>query len=169
MKNFIYLLFIVLTLFAFTNAFAQSWHPQKPDLNMTPGALCHNPTELRYHEEIFYCKRDVPSELKWSVINEYVLLYPELKINPTNRYEFKIDHFIPLCMGGGNDITNLWPQHMDVYKYTDKIELALCTQMSEGLLLQAEAIAEVKYAKLNIELWKDNPEPLKFIQENYKH
>ena len=27
------------------------------------------------------------------------------------RSEYKVDHFIPLCVGGSNEMSNLWPQY----------------------------------------------------------
>ena len=68
-----------------------------------------------------------------------------------DRMKFKIDHFIPLCMGGSNDKSNLWPQHESVYKITDPLEPAMCNKMAEGKLLQAEAIDLIKYAKQHLD------------------
>jgi hypothetical protein len=149
------------------NVFASEWYPLKPDPVLTPGALCTEPTELRYSEKIAYCERKVFGDEKWLVIANYMFIMPELIITQNNRYHFKIDHFIPLCMGGSNDIKNLWPQHQDIYNHTDIIESELCTLLSEGIITQFEAIAQVKFAKMNIDQWKDSTDPIQFIQKNY--
>lgn len=149
------------------NVFASEWYPLKPDPILTPGALCSQPTEIRYTEQIAYCERKVFGDEKWFVINSYMAAMPELKITQENRSHFKIDHFIPLCMGGSNDIENLWPQHQDIYNHSDIIESQLCDLLSQGLLTHSEAIAQMKYAKMNVDQWKDSNDPLQFIQENY--
>jgi hypothetical protein len=56
------------------------------------------------------------------------------------RTAFKIDHLIPLCMGGSNKSDNLWPQHASIYEHTDPIEPFLCGAMASGKLKQAEAV-----------------------------
>ena len=68
-----------------------------------------------------------------------------------DRQEFKIDHFIPLCMGGGNDVANLWPQHRTVYEVTDPLEDQLCQLMSLGDMDQAKAIETIRYAKHHLD------------------
>jgi len=68
-------------------------------------------------------------------------------IGRMNRQDFKIDHYIPLCMGGSNETSNLWPQHKSVYFYTDRLEEAACTKMREGRLIQARAIDLIREAK----------------------
>jgi hypothetical protein len=46
--------------------------------------------------------RDVSVAVKKQVYKNYNVLYPQ----PTGLYE--VDHFIPLALGGSNDIKNLW-------------------------------------------------------------
>ena len=72
------------------------------------------------------------------------------KIESLQRGDFKIDHFIPLCAGGGNEMTNLWPQHKSVYEITDPIEPLVCKKMSLGKLKQADAIRLIVRAKMNL-------------------
>jgi hypothetical protein len=67
------------------------------------------------------------------------------------RGKFKIDHYIPLCMGGSNERANLWPQHESVYTITDPLEQALCAKMSEGKLLQSAAIDLIRQAKNHLD------------------
>lgn len=67
-----------------------------------------------------------------------------------NRSDFKIDHYIPLCMGGSNDSSNLWPQHASIYIHTDQLEFECCQKMKEGKLTQKEAIDIIVHAKANL-------------------
>ena len=63
------------------------------------------------------------------------------------RMSFKIDHHIPLCMGGSNEQNNLWPQHSSVYQLTDPLEPLLCNIMSAGKIQQAEAVRIIHEVK----------------------
>ena len=129
---------LVLNLFSFQQSFAGGF-PMEPNQRMTPGQLCANPNSHRYPEKIAYCNRDVSPALKRQIIENYDrVLGFNIEIMP--RKQFKIDHYIPLCVGGSNDITNLWPQHESVYKITDSLEEAVCQKMSEGKLLQKDAV-----------------------------
>jgi hypothetical protein len=121
-------------------------YPTKPDPTMTPGQLCQFATRLRYPEHIKYCDRDVDPQTKWQVIKAYVAKFG-YNINSSNRMSFKIDHYIPLCMGGSNDVSNLWPQHMSVYQQTDPLEPLMCEKMASGRLKQAEAVELIKKGK----------------------
>ena len=66
------------------------------------------------------------------------------------RADFKIDHFIPLCVGGSNDISNLWPQHKAVYEITDPLEPIICEKMAQGKLKQKDAVQMIIDAKTNL-------------------
>lgn len=145
------LLFVVLSLStSISLADRQQRFPTGPNLEMTPGDVCHHADEYRYPEKIAYCVRNVDSQLKKEIIREYDQDFG-YSIQQMDRMKFKIDHFIPLCMGGSNDKSNLWPQHESVYKITDPLEPAMCNKMAEGKLLQAEAIDLIKYAKQHLD------------------
>lgn len=120
--------------------------PLSPDGHMTPGSVCAAADAIRYPERIKYCERNVKSERKNRIIETYDL---ELgfHIREMNRMDFKIDHLIPLCMGGSNESDNLWPQHKSVYEKTDPLEPMLCDLMAQGKLKQSEAIELILEAK----------------------
>jgi len=122
--------------------------PETPDMKMTPGSTCARPNAYRYPEKVPYCERGVESETKWAIIREYdtELGY---SIERTGRVNFKIDHLIPLCMGGSNEVTNLWPQHKSIYELTDPLEPVLCGKMAEGRMSQVQAIDIIRRAKQN--------------------
>jgi hypothetical protein len=123
-------------------------YPIGPNPEKTPGKLCDRGT-TRYAQQITYCERNVSSGTKNTVIRDYD---EELgfEIRQMSRNDFKIDHFIPLSIGGSNDEENLWPQHKSIYAYSDKIELYVFQLMEKDKILQKEAIALVKECKLEL-------------------
>ena len=128
---------------------AQDSFPIGPNPQVTPGTLCHQADSYRYPEHIPYCNRAVGSDLKNELIQSYDRQFG-YTIEQMDRQKFKIDHFIPLCAGGGNDRENLWPQHESVYSITDPVEPLICDKMAAGRLKQADAVIYVKRAKLNL-------------------
>ncbi|MGZ3796855.1 MAG: hypothetical protein ACXVB1_10835 [Pseudobdellovibrionaceae bacterium] len=137
------------SLFTSHSSFADSF-PITPDNQMTPGKLCNDPDSFRYPEKIAYCDRDVTPELKREIIEMYDHTFG-FHIENLPRSDFKIDHYIPLCVGGANDITNLWPQHASVYVITDPLEEAVCVKMAEGKLRQKDAIQIIVQGKHNLD------------------
>lgn len=135
------LMIVTTSVFAYSPDF-----PVGPNQQLTPGKLCDKPAEYRYPEHIAYCERDVTYDTKEVLIQQYdkQLGY---HIEKLNRDDFKIDHYIPLCAGGSNDVSNLWPQHKSVYEITDPVEPLVCKKMAEGKLKQADAIQLIIRAK----------------------
>lgn len=121
-------------------------YPVHPRDEMTDGDLCSKADALRYPERIKYCERNVQTETKKKIIEKYDQVYG-YKVGSMDRNDFKIDHLIPLCMGGSNEIRNLWPQHKSVYELTDPLEPELCERMAQGKILQEEAVALILRAK----------------------
>jgi hypothetical protein len=136
------------------NAVLSPSFPKAPDENLTPGSICSHPDTFRYPEHVGYCQRDVDASTKRDVIQEYDNRLG-FKIGTMNRSDFKIDHYIPLCMGGANSTDNLWPQHKSVYTVTDPIEPKLCNLMAVGHIQQAEAIRLIKGVKHNLNTASD--------------
>ena len=134
--------------FAFAGGNNGRW-PVGPELDQTPGVICTTPTAKRYAEQIDYCDRDVSSGLKNSIIAKYDQKYG-YSILSMPRGDFKIDHFIPLSIGGANAEGNLWPQHKSVYGITDPIELELSVLISAGEIKQADAIRAIKEVKMDL-------------------
>lgn len=141
-------LFLILCIYLCTAsfAFAIEIFPTAPDLAMTPGDTCKSPDTFRYPEHIAYCDRSVDKNEKWLVIANYMKKF-NFTISNSNRAEFKIDHYIPLCMGGANTVANLWPQHQSVYRLSDPLEVVLCQKLSEGKITQQKAIEKIKQGK----------------------
>lgn len=124
-------------------------YPIHPQDSVTTGALCDHPDSRRYAEGIAYCSRNVDSGTKKEIIRNYDATF-KYKIQTMSRGDFKIDHLIPLCMGGANSVNNLWPQHKSVYTITDPLEAELCQKMSDGRLLQKDAVVIILKAKHNL-------------------
>lgn len=130
----------------FSIAFAQPQFPIAPDTQMTPGSVCERSNTYRYKERIRYCRRDVSKQTKAVLIRRYDSELGYI-VGKMKRFDFKIDHYIPLCMGGSNETDNLWPQHKSVYVITDPMEQVACEKMAEGVLLQADAIEMIREGK----------------------
>lgn len=128
------------------SVFAENF-PKGPNPNLTPGSICDQPDAYRYPEQIAYCDRHVESDLKAEIIQDY---NKKLGYQITVRANYKIDHYIPLCMGGSNHKDNLWPQHKTVYEKTDGVEFAACEKMKVGKLTQRAAIELLREAKNNL-------------------
>lgn len=131
--------------------------PLAPDLSMTPGALCTTPTRYRYPENIPYCDRLVDRALKDEVFSNYRRKGFSLA-EPRDHY--KIDHFIPLCAGGSNELKNLWPQHQSIFSITDEVEGLGCSKLQAGVIKQRDLLALVKKVKYDL---SKAPEVLKFL------
>lgn len=108
-----------------------------PDPDCTPGAVFPEATT----EQICvsgYTKtvRKVSTSLKKKVYREYGISYPP----PTGSYE--ADHFIPLALGGNNDIANLFPEAAEPapgFKEKDIVEVYLHEQVCSGAVPLAVA------------------------------
>ncbi len=150
MKQLIYLLSLTTSL----NVYSGMEYPGSPDSKLTPGELCQSSTTLRYPERVPYCKRDVSRDLKKTIFENYRQKLG-FKLDPQKRQDYKIDHFIPLCAGGSNQMANLWPQHMSLYKLTDPLEALGCEKLAQGKIKQRELIELVKTAKRDPVLAKE--------------
>ena len=149
MKNSIKMTFALLLTTSFSCGVMASDFPLGPELSITTGKLCDQPSGHRYPENIAYCTRDVSWETKESLMKEYDQKF-NYKVLTLPRVDIKIDHMIPLCAGGSNDISNLWPQHKSVYVITDPIEPILCAKMAQGRLKQKDAVSLIIEAKTNL-------------------
>lgn len=140
---------LLVVLLGFSVSQASDKFPTGPDANLTPGALCNRPSAYRYPEKIKYCERNVSPSQKKDIFAKYDQL--GYRTRSMNRQAFKIDHYIPLCAGGSNDESNLWPQHESVYQITDSLEQLVCEKMAQGHLKQRDAVAYIREAKNNLD------------------
>lgn len=145
--------------FMASRAFALEDFPPAPDERLTPGSLCTDADEYRYPERIPTCERSVNVETKLGVFSSYMGL--GYRINMQHRSSYKIDHLIPLCAGGSNDVDNLWPEYIDLFESLDPIEPAICEKMSSGRLKQKQAIELVIRAK---QFPEEAPKLIEYVQ-----
>lgn len=124
--------------------------PLIPD-ETTQGSLCSTQDpdfkEFRYKENIPYCQREVSSSLK----NE---IYVHYGIPKNCRYQYTIDHFYPLSLGGNNQRENLWPEHQEIKRSRQNLETRLYAEIKSGKITQSEALAEIEDFKLHPRLDK---------------
>ncbi len=113
-----------------------------PDARLTPGDVFAGATAKDvcvsgYSSSV----RDVPVTVKRQVYEEYGIPYPQ----PTGSYE--LDHFIPLELGGSNDIKNLWPEPAETtpgFHEKDKVENYLHQQVCSGSEGLVQAQSEIR-------------------------
>lgn len=75
-----------------------------PNPTLTPGSVLSTDAATICASGYASSVRNVSTATKKKVYAEYGLTYPQA----SGAYE--VDHFIPLEIGGSNDITNLWPE-----------------------------------------------------------
>jgi hypothetical protein len=101
-----------------------------PNPNLTPGKALENVTAEEICTSGYSSRtRDVPSSTKKKVYKNYDTPYPK------NKGEWEVDHFIPLGIGGSNDISNLWPEPANPkpgFLEKDVVENYLHTQICNG-------------------------------------
>jgi hypothetical protein len=67
----------------------------------------------------------------------------EYGLSQANWPKVEFDHLIPLCVGGANNIKNIWPEMLDHAHEKDRIEDQVCLAMSSGSMSQRQAIQEI--------------------------
>jgi hypothetical protein len=136
-----------------------------PDLECTPGALFTDKTV----DEICaagYTKtvRNVSAITKKKLYLAYGIKYPE----PLGSYE--ADHFIPLELGGSNDVANLFPEAAGPppgFKEKDIVENYLHTEMCAQriTLSEAQGLIAADWLKVYQSL---SPEEISALKKKFK-
>ena len=111
-----------------------------PDPTCTPGAIFAGVTASEvctpgYSKSV----RNVPTSVK----NQVYASYGVLTHSPG---EYEIDHYIPLELGGSNEVTNLWPEPASPvpgFHEKDKVENYLHDQVCSGAMTLSEAQHEI--------------------------
>ena len=110
-----------------------------PDPACTPGAAL-NVTSSQICAAGYLAS--VPAVID-TVINRVYVAYG---IMSHSAGQYEIDHFLPLELGGSNDITNLWPELASPtpgFHEKDRVEIFLRQQVCSGLMTLAQAQSEV--------------------------
>ncbi len=135
---------ILATCFSLSAAATDLAFPHVPNEKLTPGEFCtrQDPDYLgdAYPEKIAKCDRDVIYATKQKVYDLY-------SVKQSCRVNYTIDHFIPLSIGGNNEIGNLWPEHKAVKALRQNLELNLFQELRDGKISQAEAVRRIREAK----------------------
>jgi hypothetical protein len=101
-----------------------------PNPELTPGVIESSDPNVVCHHGYSNKERHVTESEKKAVFAEY-----HLKM-PTREGLYEVDHFIPLCLGGANDIKNLWPEPAFTkpagFHDKDKVEAFLCREACFG-------------------------------------
>ncbi len=90
--------------------------------------------------------RNVPAALKHEVYSEYGIYHHE-------RGEYEVDHYIPLELGGSNDIANLFPEAAEPkpgFHEKDKVENYLHAEVCAGRIPLDEAQKKIAFNWLEI-------------------
>jgi hypothetical protein len=111
-----------------------------PDKECTPGAIFKEVTKEQictpgYSQNV----RNVSKNIKNKVYEEY-----DIYSHKTGEYE--VDHFIPLELGGSNDIANLFPEAAEPkpgFHEKDKVENYLHRQVCAGMITLEQAQIEI--------------------------
>lgn len=101
-----------------------------PDANCTPGAVFNVTADQVCTPGYASSVRNVPQSEKNQVYAEY-----GITSHASGQYE--VDHFIPLELGGSNDISNLWPEPASPtpgFHQKDQVENYLHSQVCSGAM-----------------------------------
>ncbi|HXM33049.1 MAG TPA: hypothetical protein VN921_05295 [Chthoniobacterales bacterium] len=123
-NRFIYIAVIITSLMAAQNGRAEDLLLPNPKL--TPGKIARRDKD----------QHGVSVAMEQKVFKRY-------RIPWIRRAEFKIDHLIPLELGGADHVENLWPQNLRVKPYgVERKELltrCLLLRIAEGRITLAQA------------------------------
>jgi len=109
------------------------------DSACTPGAVLTTNTAVICKTGYTKTVRDVSESTKKKVFAEYGIPYSQ-------HSNYEVDHLISLELGGGNDISNLWPENSKITSGSltkDKFENYLHTQVCAGKMTITEAQKEI--------------------------
>jgi len=124
--TFATLLFISLAL----AATARAQDSMLPNRRFTPGKIARSDAD----------RGGVNEAMERKVFNRYRIPWPR-------RAEFKVDHLIPLELGGADHIQNLWPQSLKIKPYgahrKEILTQRLLTRIAAGQMTLAQAQEQI--------------------------
>ncbi|MBI3300378.1 MAG: hypothetical protein HYZ75_19605 [Elusimicrobia bacterium] len=110
-----------------------------PNPTLTPGILCtasdKDYTERRYPEQIAYCRRNLSTDEKKVVSRRYGVPWDQ-------HHLYQFDHLLSLCLGGSNDLRNIWPMPYADARAKAKLEFQLCERLKRAEVTQEQAVRE---------------------------
>lgn len=98
----------------------------KPNSVMTPGEVITTDLSIICQRGYSKSVRKTTRDMKNKVYNLYGI---------KKHKHYKIDHLVPLCIGGADSIKNIWPSNFDVEKHNanakDRLELKILHMVCE--------------------------------------
>ncbi|MGP6158355.1 MAG: HNH endonuclease [Vulcanimicrobiaceae bacterium] len=114
-----------------------------PDVSLTPGAVADTDPRVVCAYGYASARRHVSYAERDAVYREYGI--PRGTRSTSPRRGYRIDHLVPLELGGANSVGNLWPQHLADSKRKDRVEerlhAAVCVEHALTLGAAQTAIA----------------------------
>jgi hypothetical protein len=107
-----------------------------PDANCSPGDIFTDVTAAQV------CTPGYSSGVRNVPQSEKNQVYAEYGITSHTSGQYEVDHFIPLELGGSNDISNLWPEPatpIPGFHEKDKVENYLHAQVCSGAMSLSDA------------------------------
>jgi hypothetical protein len=101
-----------------------------PDLDKTPGSVRTDTLSM-------ICQHPISRTMTNTIRNEVLMRYG---LPPGHHPDYEIDHLVPLCLGGADDPSNLWPQPRAGIEpkwnaeAKDRLEKRLRSLVCDGLL-----------------------------------
>ena len=124
------LTFAALLLTSFLAASVQAGDSMLPNPKLTPGKIARNDKD----------RNGVTQEMERRVFNRY-------HIEWRRRPEFKVDHLIPIELGGADAVDNLWPQSLSTRPYNahrkEVLTRRLLARIAAGQMTLAQAQKEI--------------------------
>jgi hypothetical protein len=109
---------------------AQAGDDMLPNPKLTPGKIARNDKD----------RNGVTEEMERHLFDRYHIAW-------RRRPEFKVDHLIPIELGGADVLENLWPQSLNVRPYSvERKELltrSLLARIAAGKMTLAQAQKEI--------------------------
>ena len=109
---------------------AQAGEDMLPDRKLTPGRIARKDKD----------RQGVTEEMERKVFTRYHIPW-------RRRLEFKVDHLIPLELGGADAVENLWPQSLYVRPYNamrkELVTQCLLARIAAGKMTLAKAQEEI--------------------------
>jgi hypothetical protein len=109
---------------------AQAGEDMLPNRKFTPGRIARKDKD----------RQGVTEEMERKVFSRYHIPW-------RRRPEFKVDHLIPLELGGADTVENLWPQSLYVRPYNalrkDLLTQCLLARIAAGKMNLAQAQEEI--------------------------
>jgi hypothetical protein len=124
------LTFVALYLTFFLAANVQAGDDMLPNAKLTPGKIARKDKD----------RNGITEEMERHVFDRYHIPW-------RRRAEFKVDHLIPIELGGADAIDNLWPQSLSTRPYNahrkELLTQRLLARVATGKMTLAQAQKEI--------------------------